>query len=112
MSKKKYNQQKITNPQQVTVSSSQKEDYIKEITVPVTVEEYKPSVNEHKYPVKDIPSYSYKILATQNDYIKLQEDVTKFLKEGWSLAGGVSVSLHVDGYGRNVIYSQAIFKQD
>lgn len=112
MSKKKHNQQKPVIPQQVPVSSPIIEELVKEVTVPVTVEEYKPSVNEHKYPVKNVPSYSYRILATQNDYIKLQEDVTKFLREGWSLAGGVSVALHVDGYGRNVIYSQAIFKQD
>jgi hypothetical protein len=111
-SKKKHQTQHQKQAQVESQPLPVKEEPVKEIVVPVVVEEYKPSLNESKYPKKNIPSYNYKILASQNDYIKLQEDVTRLLREGWKLAGGVSVALHVDPYGRNVIYSQAIFKEE
>lgn len=73
------------------------------------VEEYKPSTNADKYTV-EVPKYSYKILTYNNDYIKLQEDVTRLLNEGWSLAGGVSVSIHANQYSGTTVFSQAVYR--
>ena len=72
-------------------------------------EEYRPSENADKYNVST-PKYSYKIVASRNDYVKLQEDVTKFLNEGWSLAGGVATSLQSDAYGVVAMYTQAVYR--
>ena len=73
------------------------------------VEEYRPSEHADKYNV-EVPKYSYKIVAARNDYIKLQEDVTKLLNDGWSLAGGVATSLQSDAYGVVSMYTQAMFR--
>jgi len=73
------------------------------------VEEYRPSANAEKYNV-EVPKYSYKIVAARNDYIKLQEDVTKLLNDGWSLAGGVATSLQSDAYGVVALYTQAVYR--
>lgn len=73
------------------------------------VEEYKPSANADKYTV-EVPKYSYRVLTYNNDYIKLQEDVTKLLNEGWSLAGGVSVSIHANQYSGTTVFSQAVYR--
>lgn len=74
-----------------------------------TVEEYKPSINAGKYDVA-VPKYSYKVITYNNDYIRLQEDVTKLLNEGWSLAGGVSVSIHANQYSGTTVFSQAVYR--
>ncbi len=73
------------------------------------VEEYRPSDNASKYNIPD-PKYCYKILASRNDYIALQEDVTRYLNDGWQLAGGISTCIHADSYSGVVFYTQAIYK--
>ena len=73
------------------------------------VEEYRPSENAEKYNIP-APRYSYKIVAARNDYIKLQEDVSKLLNDGWSLAGGVATSLQSDAYGVVAMYTQAVYR--
>lgn len=73
------------------------------------VEEYRPSDNASKYDIPD-PKYCYKIIASRNDYIALQEDVTKYLNEGWQLAGGVSTCIHADAYSSVTLFTQAIYK--
>lgn len=79
------------------------------ITPTSGVEEYNPSENADKYAV-EVPRYSYRILTHNNDYIRLQEDVTKLLNDGWSLAGGVSVSIHANQYSGNTVFSQAVYR--
>ena len=73
------------------------------------VEEYRPSDNASKYNVPD-PKYCYKIIAHRNNYIALQEDVTKYLNEGWQLAGGVSTCIHADAYSSVTLYLQAVYR--
>ena len=94
MSKKKPHQ--LHNPSKPVLSAA-------------PVEEYRPSENAHKYNIAT-PRYSYEIVATRNDYIKLQEDVTKLLNNGWSLAGGVATSVQSDAYGVVTIYAQAVYR--
>jgi hypothetical protein len=81
-----------------------------EVINKVTEEIYIPSQNIDKYPEIKSPEYQYKILAYRNDYIKLQEEVTKHLNEGWQLVGGVSTSMNVSPYESVTIFSQAITK--
>lgn len=71
---------------------------------------YIPSENVQRYPNIKTPEYQYKILAYRNDYIKLQEEVTKHLNEGWQLAGGVSTCMNVSPYESVTIFSQALTK--
>lgn len=78
--------------------------------VDITEEVYIPSQNADKYPDIKKPDYQYKILAYRNDYIKLQEEVTKLLNEGWQLVGGVSTSMNVSPYESVTIFSQALTK--
>jgi hypothetical protein len=72
-------------------------------------EEYRPSDNADKYNIPD-PRYAYKILAFRNDYIALQEEVTRYLNDGWSLAGGVNTSIHADAYASVTLFAQAVYK--
>lgn len=72
-------------------------------------EEYTPSANADKYNV-ETPQHSYRILSYTNDYYRLQEDVTKLLNQGWSLAGGVSVAIHANQYAGTTVFSQAVYK--
>jgi hypothetical protein len=81
-----------------------------EVNNKVTEEIYIPSQNIDKYPEIKSPEYQYKILAYRNDYIKLQEEVTKLLNEGWQLVGGVSTSMNVSPYESVTIFSQALTK--
>jgi len=74
------------------------------------VEEYKPSINSEKYPLPEPTKYQYKILAYRNDYIKLQEEVCKYINEGWELVGGVSSSMNVSQYESVTVFTQAIKK--
>lgn len=76
----------------------------------VSEEVYIPSENADKYPAIKNTEYQYKILASRNDYIKLQEDVTKHLNEGWELVGGVSTTMNVSPYESVTIFAQAIKK--
>lgn len=78
---------------------------------PVVSEEYSPSNSPEKYEHIKTPEYSYKILATRGDYIKLQEEVTRHLNDGWSLTGGVSTAIHFDSYNSVTVFTQAIYKQ-
>lgn len=76
----------------------------------VLEEVYIPSQNADKYPDIQKPEYQYKILAFRNDYIKLQEEVTKHLNDGWKLAGGISTTMNVSPYESVTIFTQAITK--
>ena len=98
MSKKNKNQQKTQQPQ--TASS-------------IPVEEYTPSQNAEKYPPKEEPSgtFKYKVLTFRNDHIRLQEEITNHLNDGWELVGGVSTAFHADSYSTLNMFSQAIVKR-
>lgn len=74
-----------------------------------SVEEYTPSSNADKYNVKT-PTYSYRIISHANDYVKLQEEITKLLNEGWLLAGGLCTAIHADQYHGTTVFSQAVYK--
>jgi hypothetical protein len=91
--KRNNNNQSNANPQKVAVE-----------------EVYIPSQNADKYPDIQTPEYQYKILAYRNDYVKLQEEVTKHLNEGWELVGGVSTSMNMSPYESVTIFAQAIKK--
>jgi hypothetical protein len=97
MSKKNKNQQK-TQPQSQSAPPA---------------EEYAPSQNAEKYPPKDEigGTYKYKILTYRNDYVRLQEEITQHLNDGWELVGGVSTAFHADSYSTLNMFSQAIVKQ-
>jgi hypothetical protein len=72
---------------------------------------YIPSVNAEKYPIKESSEIRYKVLAFKNDYIKLQEEVSKYLNEGWELAGGISTSTTVSPYESVTVFAQSIIKR-
>lgn len=72
--------------------------------------EYKPADSVEKYPHIKTPEYLYKIIATRGDYVKLQEEVTSHLNDGWSLAGGLSVAVQSDHYSALTLFTQAVFK--
>lgn len=71
---------------------------------------YQPSVNADKYPTPEPPKIQYKLVASRNDYVKLQDDVSKLLQEGWVLAGGVCVSASSSPYETVQIFAQALTK--
>lgn len=73
-------------------------------------EEYRPSENLDKYPELQKPLYKYRILTVRNDWVKLQEDVTTMLNDGWQLAGGVSSSMITSPYETITVFSQAVYK--
>lgn len=78
--------------------------------IELNIEEYKPFDHSHKYPEKEKPKNQYKILASRNDYVKLQEEVIKHLSEGWELVGGVSNSVSVGPYESVTVFTQAVKK--
>jgi hypothetical protein len=81
------------------------------VEVPPKVEEvYIPSESLETYPHIKSPEYLYKIIASRGDYVKLQEEITKHLNDGWSLVGGVSVAIHSDSYSGSTVFAQAIQK--
>ena len=88
---------------------AKKKQHTTQPTLSAEIEEYRPSDNASKYNIPD-PCYCYKIIASKNDYIALQEDVTKYLNEGWSLAGGVSTCIHADAYSSVTLFTQAVYK--
>ena len=94
MSKKKHNR-----PQHVALPVQSAE--------PAT--EYQPSAQAEKYNIPE-PAYNYKILAFRNDYIKLQEEVTKHLNDGWQLAGGLATNVHSDQYAVTTVFAQAVYR--
>ena len=75
-----------------------------------SAEEYRPSENLDKYPELQKPLYKYRILTVRNDWVKLQEDVTTILNDGWQLAGGVSSSMITSPYETITVFSQAVYK--
>jgi hypothetical protein len=97
-SKKKQNKQ-----------NNQTNSPIKTEDIPVGVEEYKPSDNIDKYPELQKPLYSYKILVYKNDWVRLQEEVTKYLNNGWQLAGGLCTTMSVSPYESVTVFSQAVY---
>ncbi len=80
------------------------------ITEPVQEQIYIPSENADKYPVKKTSSTLYKILAYRNDYVRLQDEVVKYLNDGWQLAGGLSTCMTVSPYESVTVFSQALIK--
>jgi hypothetical protein len=73
--------------------------------------DYQPSKNEAAYTnLPPHPQWNYRIISFKNDYIKLQEDITKMLNTGWQLAGGVSTTMYADQYSVNTVFSQAVYK--
>jgi len=106
--------EKKTNPPQVQKSTDTTTSKLSvvETTPPVKEEVYTPPktvVDKVPDPVKY--KIQYKILAFRNDYIKLQEQVSDYLNQGWKLVGGVSVSMNVSQYESVTIFSQAIIKE-
>lgn len=89
--------------------NKQPANQIKTEEVPPIVEEYKPSDNIDKYPELQKPLYSYKILVYKNDWVKLQEEVTKYLNNGWQLAGGLCTTMSVSPYESVTVFSQAVY---
>lgn len=73
-------------------------------------EEYKPADSKEKYSHIKTPEYLYKIIASRGDYVKLQEEVTSHLNDGWSLAGGLAVAVQTDHYSASTVFTQAVFK--
>lgn len=74
-------------------------------------EEYTPSSNADSYQhLPPPPQWTYRVISYRNDYIKLQEDVTQMLNQGWQLAGGISTVVYSDPYSVSTVFSQAIFK--
>ena len=85
-------------------------DTVKEQTPKEEV--YVPSQNAEKYPVEEKSgTFKYKILTYRNDYIRLQEEITDHLNDGWELVGGVSTAFHADSYSTLNMFSQAIVKR-
>lgn len=78
--------------------------------IALPVEEYKPSDNLEKYPDLKKPLYKYRILTVKNDWVRLQEEVTTMLNDGWLLAGGVSSSMITSPYETITVFSQAVYK--
>ena len=73
-------------------------------------EVYIPSVNAAKYPEPETHKLQYKILAFKNDYIRLQDEITNHLNDGWKLVGGVACSMNVSQYESVTVFAQAITK--
>lgn len=74
------------------------------------IEEYRPS--ESRTVITSVVSqYSYKILASRDDYTTLQAEVTRYLNDGWELAGGLSTSVFANQYQSSVLYTQAVYKK-
>jgi hypothetical protein len=114
--KKLSNQPKRLEPvkPQPIKSEQPTEEPTVEISKPIeipAVETYKPSDNADKYPIKIQSEYTYKLLVWRNDYIALQEDVTKHMNDGWKLAGGVCTNIYSDGYSVTTVWCQAIHKE-
>ena len=82
-------------------------------TATPVVEEYKPSGDNPIVPLVEQKKTSpnYKILAFRNDYERLENEVRKYLADGWELAGGLTTSLHADNYATVTIFAQAVFKK-
>jgi hypothetical protein len=80
---------------------------------PPVVEEYKPSGDNPIVPLVERKKINpnYKILAFRNDYESLEDEVRKYLNDGWELAGGLATSLHADNYATVTIFAQAVFKK-
>jgi hypothetical protein len=74
------------------------------------VEEYRPSESRTVI-TSTVSQYSYKVLASRDDYVALQEEVTKYLNEGWELAGGLNTSVFANQYQSSVLYTQAVYKK-
>ena len=78
---------------------------------PTFAPDYQPSKNASAYNnLPPVPQWNYRIISFKNDYIKLQEDITKMLNTGWKLAGGVSTTMYADQYSVTTVFSQAVYK--
>ena len=76
------------------------------ITEPVT----KPVVTEAPVEKKNI-SQKYIIVSIRGDVQLFQNEVTKFINDGWKLAGGIATSMYMDGYTAIPIWTQALTKE-
>ena len=52
----------------------------------------------------------YKIISEKNSREHLEKEVERLLSEGWSLAGGVSVSMYSSPYETVTYFSQSLTK--
>ena len=102
-------------PQSISVQQPAPVKIVEEIKVDDSVvkteEVYIPSLNAEKYPVVPKKDVQYKILACRNDYVKLQEEVTKYLNDGWKLAGGVVSNMYTDNYSVTTVWAQSVYKE-
>jgi hypothetical protein len=80
---------------------------IEEVT---QIEEYRPSEGRTII-TSTVSQYSYKVLASRDDYVSLQEEVSKYLNDGWELAGGLNTSVFSNQYQSSVLYTQAVYKK-
>lgn len=101
---------KPTTQQKQPLKVNKKNIVVEEVK-PITGETYIPSLNAEKYPETPSNSIQYKILAYKNDYVRLQDEVSKYLNDGWQLSGGVSTSMTVSQYESITIFAQAIIKK-
>jgi len=58
-----------------------------------------------------IISQKYIMVSIRGDAQLFQNEVTKFLNDGWRLAGGIATSMYMDGYTATPIWSQALTKE-
>lgn len=101
-------QRKSTHPQNITPQAPSGSS---DTSKPTFAPDYQPSMNESAYTnLPPPPQWNYRIISFKNDYIKLQEDITKMLNTGWQLAGGVSTTMYADQYSVNTVFSQAVYK--
>lgn len=80
---------------------------IEEVT---QIEEYRPS-ESRTIITSTVSQYSYKVLVSRDDHLSLQEEVTKYLNDGWELAGGLNTSVFANQFQSSVLYTQAVFKK-
>lgn len=107
MSKKNRNK---PHQHQVNDKPSVTETPTKLIVEPVEV--YQPSQNSEKYPEKkETGKFKYKVLTYRNDHVRLQEEVSDHLNDGWELVGGISTAFHADAYSTLNMFSQALVKR-
>jgi hypothetical protein len=78
-----------------------------DVVVPVVEEKTVPAID----PIPEKPKFEYKILAFRNDYVYLQNEVSKHLNDGWELVGGLSTSMNVSPYESVTIFSQALIRK-
>ena len=82
-------------------------DVVVPVVVPVVEEKTVLAID----PIPEKPKFEYKILAFRNDYVYLQNEVSKHLNDGWELVGGLSTSMNVSPYESVTIFAQALIRK-